>query len=261
MKFEYHDGGRSKYFAKETVRDCVVRAIAIASGRDYKEVYNKAKEIIGYTPRNGVKCSDTHKIMKAFGGEWNRTGGNTHLCEGEIPMRGHIICNLKGHVTAVINGVIYDTYDCSDDGYRSIYGYWRFKRHKPFKAYVKYEREKTKDDMTYQQHQVFGVYKHLVDYIQEIDWALPACDDDEKKEEAQEVRERLCRACVKCRLSFEDKRQYTAKQFKSQPNENTLWRTMEDLNYYLFDTVERLDRITANMDDCNVWAVRDALYY
>ena len=39
MKWVYDDGGRSKYF-KGTTDDCVARAIAIATGKDYKEVYD-----------------------------------------------------------------------------------------------------------------------------------------------------------------------------------------------------------------------------
>lgn len=34
------NGGRSKFFKAKEVGDCAVRATAIASGRDYKEIYN-----------------------------------------------------------------------------------------------------------------------------------------------------------------------------------------------------------------------------
>lgn len=52
MEFIYSDGGRSNYF-KGVTGDCVCRAIAIASDRDYLEVYQSLKKAIG-TPRNGV---------------------------------------------------------------------------------------------------------------------------------------------------------------------------------------------------------------
>ena len=39
MRWVYHDGGRSQYF-KGTTGDCVTRAIAIATGIDYRKVYD-----------------------------------------------------------------------------------------------------------------------------------------------------------------------------------------------------------------------------
>ena len=42
MKWTYADGGRSKYFKAGNVRDCCVRAVANATGIDYKEVYLKS---------------------------------------------------------------------------------------------------------------------------------------------------------------------------------------------------------------------------
>ena len=43
MKHHFNDGGRSQYFKGAKAGDCVVRAIAIASGLDYKKVYDDAK--------------------------------------------------------------------------------------------------------------------------------------------------------------------------------------------------------------------------
>lgn len=133
MKVQINDGGRAKYFAAPRVADCVVRAVAIATERDYKEVYDEIKKLVGYTPRNGIRHKDTKKIMNHFGGRWTATMGigtgcRVHLKDGEMPMRGRYICNLSGHVTAVIDGVIHDTFDPSRDGKRCVYGYWFFPR-------------------------------------------------------------------------------------------------------------------------------------
>lgn len=131
MKVRYDDGGRSKYFTASHVGDCVSRAVAIATQRDYKEVYNTIKNIVGYTPRNGVRSKDTKKVMAHFGGVWHPTmnvgnGCTTHLEDGEIPMTGRIVCKCSKHVVAVIDGVIHDTYDASRNGNRCVYGYWTF---------------------------------------------------------------------------------------------------------------------------------------
>ena len=133
----YHDGGRSKYYSGKNARDCVTRSIAIASGMDYKEVYKvlakgnasqggmrSAREGI-YTKRKWFKDQ-----MREWGFEWVSTMGvgtgvQTHLHSDELP-KGRIICKCSRHLTAVIDGVIHDTYDPSRNGKRAVYGYWKY---------------------------------------------------------------------------------------------------------------------------------------
>lgn len=130
MKFIYNDGGRSQYYKADKVGDCVCRAIAIAAQKDYKEVYKTIKEVTKENPRNGLSKRATKKICEYYGGVWVATmkigsGCKVHLSEDELP-KGRLVCNLSGHVTCVIDGVINDTYDCSRDGKRCVYGYWKF---------------------------------------------------------------------------------------------------------------------------------------
>lgn len=128
--FIYNDGGRSAYFKAKGVGDCVVRAIAIAKGEDYKKVYDEVADFLGYSPRNGIEHKDTKKVMAHFGGAWHPTmtigsGCRVHLKAKELP-KGRLVCNCSGHLVAVIDGVINDTYDSSRNGTRCVYGYWRF---------------------------------------------------------------------------------------------------------------------------------------
>ena len=44
MKWVMDDGGRSDYFPKGKSGDCAVRSIAIATGKDYLEMYNLVNE-------------------------------------------------------------------------------------------------------------------------------------------------------------------------------------------------------------------------
>ena len=131
MRFKYNDGGRAKYFAAEKVGDCVTRAIAIATENDYKTVYDTAAKFLGYTPRNGVYKKDVRRLIEHFGGRWVSCmkvgqGCKVHLRDNEIPMDGRLICQLSHHATAVVDGVINDTFDASRDGTRCVYGYWIF---------------------------------------------------------------------------------------------------------------------------------------
>lgn len=129
MEFISNDGGRSQYF-KGDVGDCVCRAIAIVTKKDYKEVYDTIKEVTKENPRNGLTKKATKKACEYFGGVWHATmsigsGCKVHLREDELP-KGKLICNLSGHVTCVIDGAIYDTYDPSRGGNRCVYGFWKF---------------------------------------------------------------------------------------------------------------------------------------
>lgn len=52
MEFVYNDGGRSEAGFKGTTGDCVCRAIAIATQRPYKEIYdliNEFGKVISFT--------------------------------------------------------------------------------------------------------------------------------------------------------------------------------------------------------------------
>jgi len=150
IDFVYNDGGRSKYFDNKKVGDCVTRAVAIASGMDYKEVYDflaesNAKQRVTIRQkrskramRKARKVTASHGIsvtrkwfkdyMKSLGFTWTPTmfigsGCKIHLRKRELP-NGRIICNVSKHSVAVIDGVIHDTYDCSREGTRCVYGYW-----------------------------------------------------------------------------------------------------------------------------------------
>jgi hypothetical protein len=134
MEIVYDDGGRSKYF-RGRCGDCVVRAIAIVSGMDYKMVYDMVRKAIGVSPRDGVhtRLPRFKELMKSLGFEWHATmqfgqGCKVHLADGEVPKKGRLICTCSKHWTAVIDGVIHDTYDPSRLETRCVYGYWLYKK-------------------------------------------------------------------------------------------------------------------------------------
>ena len=129
MEFIYYDGGRSNYFKARHVRDCAVRAICNATDKDYKDVYNDLKRLNkGVSCRNGTPKKLVKKYLTELGWRWHPTmtigsGCTMHLTESELP-KGVLIVQVSRHLTCVRNGVIYDTYDCSRDGERCVYGYW-----------------------------------------------------------------------------------------------------------------------------------------
>lgn len=133
-EFQYHDGGRADAGYKGTTGDCVVRAIAIASGKPYQEVYDALFEIgrtLGLkkpSPRTGVKRKVYDQYLASIGWSWTPTmqigsGCQVHLTAEELP-EGTLIARLSGHIVAVKDGVVYDNQDPRRDGTRCVYGYW-----------------------------------------------------------------------------------------------------------------------------------------
>lgn len=142
MKFQFNDGGRASegFRHKKHCGDCVCRAIAIATQRPYSEIYDlilhyakhertgKRKRKIS-DPENGVGRYTYSRVMALLGWEWVPTMGigtgcKVHLCADELP-EGRIVVNVSNHFTAVVDGVINDTYDPSRGGTRCVYGYYR----------------------------------------------------------------------------------------------------------------------------------------
>jgi hypothetical protein len=71
----------------------------------------------------------TRQFLTSLGFVWTPTmkvgsGCTTHLRAGELP-NGRLIVSVSGHITAVIDGTIHDTYDPSREGSRCVYGFWR----------------------------------------------------------------------------------------------------------------------------------------
>ena len=138
MQFIYNDGGRAAAGYKGTTGDCVVRAVAIGTGLPYQEVYDKLSEGCknerkskSSSARNGVNTNRVwfKNYMKSLGWVWTPTmrigsGCKVHLREAELPM-GRLIVSVSRHYVAVIDGVINDLYDCSREGNRCVYGYWK----------------------------------------------------------------------------------------------------------------------------------------
>jgi len=180
IKFNYNDGGRAAAGFKGNTGDCVTRAIAIVTGKPYREVYDElnvlckkkrtyeveisGRTYINYTrsaARTGVHKKIYHPYLIGLGFEWIPTMGigtgcKVHLKAEELPS-GKIICRVSKHLTAVIDGVVNDTWnparEVHETGYkdgeqysaireRCVYGYYRLRevKPKPVKATVRVAR-------------------------------------------------------------------------------------------------------------------------
>lgn len=145
IQFNFNDGGRKDSGYKGFTGDCVCRSIAIASGKPYSEIYealslgnlNQRKSKYDNKTR-GTKTAargiNTNRkwfkdYMAQLGFSWIPTmligqGCKVHLSKDQLPS-GKIIAVVSKHYTAVIEGVLNDTFDCSREGTRCVYGYWK----------------------------------------------------------------------------------------------------------------------------------------
>lgn len=114
-------------FKKKTC-DCTTRAIAKASGVSWFEVldmqYNASKSS-GYAfndnPVLDEVCTKlgftTVKLSRPQKGEKRPTVADI----AEAHKNKRVICRVAGHLTAIIDGNIYDLWDCSN---KAVYGYY-----------------------------------------------------------------------------------------------------------------------------------------
>jgi len=149
LPYVFDDGGRADAGFRGRSDDCVARAVAIATGLPYSEVYAAIAKGVGAergskgaTARRGVHTSRKwfRDFMRDLGFTWVPTmrvgqGCTTHLSHGELPM-GRLVVSVSKHTAAVIDGVIHDTFDPSREtkvleadgsvriAHRCVYGYW-----------------------------------------------------------------------------------------------------------------------------------------
>lgn len=141
LPFVMDDGGRAAAGFNGAAGDCVTRAIAIATGKPYAEVYalvneEARRERPGAKRRKGRRSSartgvfkpTTRRLMESLGWKWVPTmhvgqGAKVHLRDGELP-GGRLVVAVSKHLCAVVDGVVRDTHDPCRGGMRCVYGYW-----------------------------------------------------------------------------------------------------------------------------------------
>lgn len=137
--FTYNDGGRAAAGFRGSANDCACRSISIATGHPYREVYDAlnalgTRERTGRkkrdksSARTGVYSSTIRKYMESVGWRWVPTmqvgsGCTVHLRADELPA-GRLVVSVSRHLTAMVDGVIHDTFDPSRNGTRCVYGYF-----------------------------------------------------------------------------------------------------------------------------------------
>ena len=102
------------------VGDCVIRAVSKATGDSWDETYDNICAI-------GKELKDMPSSNAVWGTYLKRKGMTRHIIPNNCPdcysvkdfcldnPQGIFILSLDGHVTTVMHGNYYDTYDCGDE--------------------------------------------------------------------------------------------------------------------------------------------------
>ena len=123
-------------FVKENVNpknrktgDCVIRAIAKAEGKEWVEVFDSLVEIarkrcsVPNSPdayEQYLKKYETVKVMYT-----REDGKKKRYLAGEVcGWDGVYVISLANHLTTVVDGALYDTWDCSQ---KSAYKIWKIR--------------------------------------------------------------------------------------------------------------------------------------
>jgi hypothetical protein len=121
MRFKYNDGGKPVKLRERVGHDCAVRALAISSGISYEGALTLC-ERQGFKNGVGMYDPDYSVVLERFGYIYEEaTPGDTL---GDVTGCG--IANLDGHVVAVVNSRVNDTFDtfkCPSAG--MLLGVWR----------------------------------------------------------------------------------------------------------------------------------------
>lgn len=107
------------------VNDCTVRAISLATGRTWDEVYRELSEFAQYLAIMPDDVVYIDAYLEQYFNKIYSCKGNTKITVGDFVKnnpRGTYLITMCGHITCVINGTIYDTFNPSD---RFLWGVYK----------------------------------------------------------------------------------------------------------------------------------------
>ena len=126
IDYHYDDGGREAAGYRGRTGDCVVRAIAICTGEDYRAVYLTMAEHMkrnGYATRERNRKAPRRKgqiaalrvqdrVLEVYGFRKVRLPAGARPTFTEAHRRyGDCVVGTTKHVAAIVDGVLRDTFD------------------------------------------------------------------------------------------------------------------------------------------------------
>lgn len=130
MPVKHTDGGRLASGLGRSRNDCGVRALTVASGAPYLEVYkivsDLCKKFGGSHPDKGISVPILIAAAVQLGAIEQRYPERMRLNKEEFPQRGRFVVVTRGHAVAVVNGTVWDLGDPQENGRKQVKAYYRF---------------------------------------------------------------------------------------------------------------------------------------
>lgn len=104
-----------------SVNDCVVRAISLAEGNSWDETYEKLSTIAQH---EGILLDDVNFVESYLDRRYKRACHYSKTV-GEFlteHCRGTYLITMPGHITVIVDGILYDTFDCRN---REMWCAWK----------------------------------------------------------------------------------------------------------------------------------------
>ncbi len=107
------------------VNDCAVRAISLAENSSWDETYDK---LSAYAKERGMLLDEAKFLEPYLDSKYPKVYYRCTKCNkslGELLptiRKGIYLITMKGHITCSINGVVFDTWDCTE---RTVWCIWK----------------------------------------------------------------------------------------------------------------------------------------
>ena len=95
------------------VNDCVIRAISKAERKSWDETYEELSDI---AQEEGILLDDVNFVENYLDKRYKRACHYSKTV-GEFAeeyTKGTFLITMQGHITVAIDGIIYDTFDCTN---------------------------------------------------------------------------------------------------------------------------------------------------
>lgn len=115
--FKYYNANPQKLL----INDCVLRSISVAEGISWNECQEKLSYLAN---KKAMLLNDVEFVEDYLDDRYPRECCS-NMTVGEFAKecpKGHYVVTMNGHITAIIDNVIVDTFDCSD---RTMWCCWK----------------------------------------------------------------------------------------------------------------------------------------
>ena len=103
------------------VNDCVIRAISVAENKSWGDTYDDLSRI---AKKNGILLDDVNFVEPLLDYRYSRVktypGDTVQNVLEDYPI-GTYLVTMRGHITVIRDGVVYDTFDCRDRVARNVW--------------------------------------------------------------------------------------------------------------------------------------------